>query len=137
GATTLFCGIRGVWPIDCGPTGNIHRRDVVGQPREAAGHTLEARLRHTIMLIDTTTAWTGPRGIAGVNLDHLHPVQPCLVNNLVFQVIEGPAMQCGSLRLPNRYPVADAAQVFQGDTTSGALSLNHNALADAVIGVMG
>src|SRR5260370_15353952 len=88
------------------------------------------------MLIDTATFGAGARRVAGVNVDDLDAVESRFVQYLAFEVVECPAMQCGSLRLSNRYPVADTTQIFQGNTASSALSLNHNALADAVVGVV-
>lgn len=89
------------------------------------------------MFIDATTFRTGARGVAGVNMDDLHAITPRLVRDLLLKVINCPAMQSGSLRLSNRYPVANTTQVFQGDPALSALSLNHDAFADTVVGVPG
>jgi hypothetical protein len=139
GATAVFCRIRGVWLIDGSPARDFYRRDVVGQSREIADHTLEHRLGRTVAFIDMATRGVraGARRIAGVNMDHLHACAARLVADFVFQVIERPAMQGGSLRLSNRYPVADAVEVFQGDAALSALRLSHNALADTVVGIFG
>src|SRR5262249_8763778 len=67
---------------------------------------------------------------------NLHAIQPCFVADFLLKIVECPAMQSGSLRLSNRYPVADAIQVFEGNAALSALSLNHNAFADAVVGVI-
>src|SRR5258706_2314901 len=88
------------------------------------------------MFIDTATFRTSTRGIAGIDVDNFHTVQSCFVAYFLFKIIECPAMQCGSLRLSNRYPVADAAQIFQSNSAPSALSLNHDAFADTVIGVV-
>ena len=106
------------------------------------------------MFIDTTTNGAGTRGVARIDVDNLYAIQLSLVEEFVFKVVKCPAMQGGSLRLSNRYPVADAIQIFEGDATSSAadgvrtarrlkvscdpigLSLNHNAFADAVIGIV-
>src|SRR5882724_6917441 len=133
----MVCGIRDVWVIDCTPARNCYRRDVVGQAREAADHTFETGLRKTVMLINTTTNGASPRGVAGIDVDDLHAIQPRFVADFVFEIVKCPTMQGGSLRLANRYPVADTLQVFEGDAASSALSLDHNAFADAMVGIIG
>lgn len=46
-----------------------------------------------------------------------------------------PAMQSCSLSASGRYPFADTLEIFQGDSTSGALRLLHECLADLVVDV--
>src|SRR5262249_45409523 len=53
----------------------------------------------------------------------------------LLQIVKRPTMQGGSLGLLNRYPVANALQVFQGNAALSALSLCHDAFADAMVGV--
>jgi hypothetical protein len=50
---------------------------------------------------------------------------------------ERPTVQCCSLWSPSSYPVAYAAQFFQGDTATGAFGLSNNGLTDIVVGPLG
>jgi hypothetical protein len=60
-----------------------------------------------------------------------------LVMDKLAQLSERPAMQCGSLTLPSRYPSADMFEVFKCYSASSALSVFHNALADRVVYIIG
>ena len=49
--------------------------------------------------------------------------------------MEGPTVQLASLRLPNPYPTAYPAQVFQSETAPGVFGLVHELFGDAVVHV--
>lgn len=88
-----------------------------------------------IGFIHTTTCRTRPAGIAWVNRDNSHSGEFCLVLNFLAQIVKRPvAMPCPLLST-NRYPVADATQVFKGDTASSVFRLLHDTLTDRVVGV--
>lgn len=108
---------------------------MIGATSEAARYTEEGILRTTIGFIDTTADRTSPGRVARVNEYQRHTEQSGFVFDKGTQLIERPAMQLASLRLPNPYPVTDAAQVFQSDTASGAFGLLHELLGDAVVHV--
>src|SRR5262249_22149862 len=97
--------------------------------------TVELRLGRPITFIDTATCRTGTRRVAGIDIDDFDAGLSCFVTDLLLQIVKRPAMQDGSLGLLNRYPVADALEVFQGDAALSALSLCHDAFADAMVGV--
>ena len=88
------------------------------------------------MFIITAAFRTSTRDITRIDVDSPHTVQPRLVYHLETQVVKRPAMQSGFLRPSSRDPVANACQIFQGIPASSALSLNHDALADTVIGIV-
>ncbi len=46
-------------------------------------------------------------------------------------------MQSCSLAAPNRYPITNAAQFFQGDSAMGALRSFNNAFADRMVDSFG
>src|SRR5258707_6256710 len=94
------------------------------------------RLRGSVMFVDAPTFRTSARGVTRVNVNHFHAVKSRLVQYLLLKTIKCPAMQRGSLRLPNRYPITDATQIFQGDPALSVLSLNHDTFADAMVGVV-
>lgn len=128
-----MCGIRDVRPIDCGPAGDITRRDVIGAASEAARNTEEGILRTTICFINTTADRTGSGSVARVNEYQRHTGQSGFVFDKGTQLIERPRMQLASLRLTNPYPVTDTAEVFQSDPAFGVFSLIHKLLADLVV----
>ena len=130
---------RDVWHVDRCPTENTNvlSRDMVCQARETADHIGESGLIKTIAFIDTTTPGAGTAGIPRVYQGHGNSYPSCLVFDERSQLKERPAMQRGSLTLSNRYPSADALEVFQSDSTSSALSMFHDTLADRVVHTSG
>jgi len=94
-------------------------------------------LRRSIALVDVPAGRAGARGVTGINRNHRHACQPCLVLDKGPELEERPAMQRGSLSATNRYPIADTAQVFESDPASGVLRGSHDALANRVVGVGG
>ena len=74
------------------------------------------------------------RGVPRVHEDHLHAVGEGLVDDQGAQLMERPPAVAGSLVMPNRCPLADACQVFQGDAARGALgSLANEGVGDLVV----
>jgi len=94
-------------------------------------------LIEAIAFIDTATSRARSAGIPGINQDQRDTCPSCFVVDKLTQLKERPAMQCGSLTLSNRYPGADAFEVFQGNSASSALSVFHDALADRMIHISG
>ncbi len=94
-------------------------------------------MRGTVEFIDMAARGARPRGVAGVNRQHGHTGQPCFVLNKGAQLKERPTMHRGSLAAPNRYPVTNTAQVFQGDAASGVLRRSHDPFADRVVHIFG
>lgn len=90
-----------------------------------------------IAFIDTATSRARAAGIPGINQDQRYTCPSCFVVDKLTQLKERPAMQRGSLTLSNRYPSADAFEVFQGNSASSALSVSHDALADRVVHISG
>ncbi|HMN10687.1 MAG TPA: hypothetical protein PKD55_00005 [Bellilinea sp.] len=126
-----------VWLIDSSPAGNIHRRDVVGEPGVSAGHTGEGALVRTIGFRDMPALRTGLRRVAWVNCNDRNTRQRRLVLDFCPEIAKGPAMQLSPVRLTSRYPVADARQVLDGDPASGVFGALYKLLADAVVHVSG
>src|SRR5919108_1325031 len=50
-------------------------------------------------------------------------------------LVKRPRMQRDPLGPSESYPVADAGEVFQGDSAAGAFGLGHDAFSDDVVGV--
>src|SRR5690606_32247019 len=103
----------------------------------SAGHAGEGALRRSIAFVDVPAGGAGARGIARVNRDNRHTNELSLVLDKGAKLKERPAMQRGSLGATNRYPLADAAQVFEGNPACGVFRGSHDALANRVVGVRG
>jgi hypothetical protein len=125
------------WWVDCRPTGNVHRRDVVGQASEPADHTGEPGLRRTIGFVHVTAGRTGAARIARVHQIYRHTRTVGFVGHEGAQLKERPAMQDCPLRATNRNPRTDALEIFQGNGSICVFRLGNQLLADAVIGVPG
>src|SRR5690606_47772 len=102
------------------------RRDVIGGGSVPARNTGEASLRWTIGFIDAPTGDAGATGVLGIDQDHRHSRESCLVDDKASELEEGPVVQSCPLPAAGRYPVADARQVFEGDPASGALRRGHD-----------
>ena len=133
GATIQQDSIRDVWPVYSGPTRNVASRDVIGKSRVSADNAGELALRRTIRFINLTATGASARSVARVHRHHLDADLLRLVTDKTAQLEERPAMPLRPLRLANRYPFTNAAQIFQGDAAVGVFGLLHNAFADVVV----
>src|SRR5262249_7162024 len=66
-----------------------------------------------------------------------HAGSACFVDDEVCELGEGPGVECDPLGLAEPYPFTDPRQLFEGDAVSGAFSLGHDRLGDAVVDVLG
>ena len=73
--------------------------------------------------------------VAGIDRDQQNTCQRSLLAQKGAKLMERPTAQSGTLLFPNRYPVVDALQLFQGDAALGAFGLGNDLLQDAVIDV--
>ena len=73
--------------------------------------------------------------VAGIDRNQQNTCQRSLLAQKGAKLMERPTAQSGTLLFPNRYPVVDALQLFQGDAALGALGLGNDLLQDAVIDV--
>ncbi|MCW3036355.1 MAG: Transposase IS200-family protein [Actinobacteria bacterium] len=128
-----------VWPHDGGPATNtyVHSRDGVGRASEPASRTPELCLGQPVGFVDVPAIRAFPGSVARVHEDDGHSRQCSFVNNETAELGECPRMQRGSLGPPSPDPFADALEVFQGDTSSGAFGLSHDALGNAMVDVSG
>ena len=79
------------------------------------------------------TTGTHLAGISGINGYQFDASKKRFVFQLKPQIKEAPGMLNSPLAFSNPYPVADAFEVFNGNTPPGAFSLFNNLLGDAVI----
>jgi hypothetical protein len=73
--------------------------------------------------------------VAGIDRDQENTCQRSLLAQKGAKLVERPTAQSGTLLFPNRYPVVDALQLFQGDAALGAFGFGNDLLQDAVIHV--
>src|SRR5579863_315017 len=104
---------------------------------EATRNTLKHFLGRTVCFRNMTTLTAFLRRVMGVNRHHAHAVPLRLVFDELAQLPKRPGMQDSALALPNRYPLADALEIFQSDTPFGALRRRNQSFADAVVGIRG
>ena len=72
-----------------------------------------------------------------VHGDQRNAITLRLVGQESPQLVEAPTVVCAALRPSNRCPIADARQVFDGNSTSGVFGLPHDSLADPVVEIAG
>lgn len=130
--------IRYHWLVDCnpGPRTDVQGRDVVCVPSKAARPTKELGLGFTVGLLDVPTGWTFMTGVPGVNKEHRDTSEPGFVHNKGSELVEGPICQSCVMPLPNRYPIANALEIFKANSATGALSVRHNGFTDPVVFVL-
>jgi len=131
--TKLNVLCRDVWQAYNCPSANVHRRHIVSKARVPAVYAEEFVLSTTIGFSNTTAYRTGARGIARINGYEGDAAQLCLVLDKLTQLEKRPTMQCRSLSLANRYPLANPAQIFKGDSALGVFGFFDNVFADVVV----
>lgn len=90
-------------------------------------------MRRTISLINVTAAGASTRSITRVNRFYFDAHLFGFVLNKAAELEERPAMQSHALTATNRYPIANTAKFFKGDSALSVLRSRDNAFADVVI----
>ena len=122
-------------PIDCGPTCDVHRADMIGVIGESARCANKLRLASATAFIDDTARETCARSIAWINGNNLNTGNPALVFDKRPKLIKSPSAVHRSLASLNRCPLADALQILDGNPASGVFGLCYDTLADGVVHV--
>jgi hypothetical protein len=94
-------------------------------------------LTRTIRFFDMAAPEVFPRCVWRVHLDHEHAGERRLVQDQHLELQKRPTVESDSLPVPNLYPVADAAQLFELNPSSGAFSRGHNLLGYYVMDMRG
>lgn len=133
---------RRVRPVYIGPTQCIQRsradvpgRDAIGVASVAAPYAYELALALAVLLGYVTAPEARSGRVPRVHEHGEYASQASLVGHERTKLSEAPRMQGPTLCLPNRYPVTDAVEVFDGDAAPGALGTGHQSFADAVVRV--
>jgi hypothetical protein len=96
--------------------------------------TLEFRLALAVGFLAMSTLGTSPAGIPGIDRDHGDTSQCGLVLDKRPQLEKGPTRESITLfSASSRDSVADAFEIFEADSPSGALGGLHDLLGDAMI----
>src|SRR5271166_1093755 len=124
----------------CGCMTGSPVRDVAGRcgicwAGESAAYAGKPVARRTVAAIYTAAFRARLAGISRVNADQGHATERCLVAHETPKLSKRPTVVRSPLALSNRCPGANVRQVFQPDAASGAFSLAHDYLADAVVHV--
>ena len=98
-------------------------------------HTTERSLIRSVALVPAAADGAGSARVPWVNQDYRHALQRRLVADELAQLPKRPVAVPRSLRMLNRYPIANMRQFFQRDSSRGAFSLRNKSFADDVVGV--
>ena len=129
-----FCSRRDR-PGYSSPGCDVAGANPIGVGRKTTARADEIGLRLPIRLVDATALRARSARVARVHCDETHARERGLVRQERTQLEERPRVQRAPLGLPDRYPIADAVEVFDGNAASGALGLTDEMLADAVVGM--
>lgn len=121
-----------VRPVDCDPA-DVLRSDGIRRASEATTGTHKGISCRAIGLVNMSTNGTRLRRVMWIHEDDQHAHELALVLDEEAKLVESPRMLAAALSLANRYPVADAREVFEGDSASGVLGFRDQLLADDVV----
>ncbi len=91
----------------------------------------------TISFRNMTAGRAGATCVSGINQKHRHASDYRFIRHECAQLAERPVMQSCPLSAPNRYPLADANQIFQGNCSICVFRFGNQHLTDAMIRVFG
>ena len=94
---------------------------------------MKLRLRWSVLLVNIAAFRAFPAGVSRIDQDDRDTKNLTLIRDKAPELCERPAMQRSPLAATNRYPGPDMRQIFQRDTSAGALRRSYDALADVVI----
>lgn len=124
---------RDVWLVDRSPA-DVLRSDLVCEPNESAVATVET-LPVSVLFGNKAAVWTCATCVFWVHKPNGNTSEFSLVFDELSELMEAPRVLGATLTPSNRYPRADAPQVFEGDSTLGAFSLRNQPLRDDVVDV--
>ncbi len=121
--------------IDESPDLNITGRVGVSMGRETTLNTPECILREPVLTGNVEASAAFLRRISGINANHRDTGKFGFVFDIRSQLIEAPIGKPVSLPASGLDSLADTDQIFETDSTSGALRRLNNGFRDAVINV--
>lgn len=129
-----FCD-RNVRPDYFGPACNHARRVDVGIRALPAGETHEVVAGLSVGLLDVAAGSAFARCVARIDVADGKSGTLALVGDLGLQITEGPRVEDSSLLPRGPYPTADTIEVFDGDSTVGAVGHSDDLLRDTMVRV--
>jgi hypothetical protein len=124
-----------VRPGYSGPTSYHPRRVDVRIRRVTARKAREYIPSLAVGLLDVAADAALPRSVPRIDIADGNAYTPGFVVDLPLKVGESPRVQDTSLRSASPYPVANAFEVLDGNSASGAFSRSNNPLCNTVIHV--
>jgi hypothetical protein len=112
GAGSNHLPLRAVWPAYSGPSSDLLGRELIRMTRETTLDTLEYRLAGPAALVDAPARRAGAARVPRIDSHAGNARGGALVFEEGAQLMERPAAVLVPLRPANRYPVADALEVF-------------------------
>ena len=107
----------------------VHIR-VVGMPTD---HAAELCLRWAVGFVLVSARRARLAGVRRRNQHDIHAMEPCLVLDERAQLTKSPPTHPRPLRLAKPCPIADAFEVFQGDSAPGAFGLGNERFGNTMI----
>ena len=126
---------RDVWPDYFGPTCYDASRVDISIHALPASETHEVVAGLPVGLLNVSAGSALARGVAWIDVADGESSSLSLVGDLGLQITEGPGVEDSSLLPRGPYPTADAIEVFDGDSTVGAVGRSDNLLRNAVVRV--
>src|SRR3984885_15210926 len=121
--------------LTVGPATNVDSRVEVCMEGESTPQANKLVLSLSVPLVDMSAGRAFSAGVARIDSYNRHTHHLGFVFDEASKLGERPTAQNGTLLFPNRYPVVDALQLFQGDSALGAFGFSSDLLQDAVIHV--
>lgn len=111
----------------------VHGSVVIGVRSESARPAVKAILAWAVALVGVTATGALATGVPRIDNNQRNAGQLGLVLQECAELSERPGMQNDALFTPNRDPISDARQVFDGQSSVGAFSGSDDLLADVVV----
>ena len=121
--------------VDIRPRCDVGRSDAVGGPSEAARHASELVPRWAVLWVHRPARRTGAGGVPRVHEEHRDTRKSGLVFHEGSQLAKGPRAVSSPLGTPNRGPLADSPEVFEGYRPLRAFGPHDEALGNAMVDV--
>jgi hypothetical protein len=126
-----------VWPVYFGPACYYASRVDVSIRTLAAGKTYEIITSLPVALLNVAADAALLGSVTRIDKADLDARTLGFVEDLALQVSECPGVQDASLLAGSPYPGADAFEVFEGNTATGAFSRSNDLLRDYMVDVFG
>lgn len=125
-----------VWPVYIGPACYYARRVDIGIHGNAARKTNELVSRPTVFLLRVSARAAFAGSVPRIDVADWNACTLGLVDDLRLEVCKGPRVQASTLSPGSSYPAADALEVFQSNSTTGAFGGSNDPLGNHMVDVL-